>query len=255
MNQESGEVTFFSDALPAAPNSPAEEQQRVTFTAHEGAKLFPTVVVTPTAEAVVDFDFSPYEESRPLSSCFISPVPATKERGRKEMPSIPLCPPRLKLMVYSKSQWVRQSTKPCAYLTENSGTLKVFAKEEEHEFYVTLPQEDVVMNILEISEDLELMDFHVRTLEAFCAVCSHSNLALAKSINQWIGSEQLMRCLQVSGCGQMGVVRREEGHQNSELPLTMNNYMAYVHSHTGNINHTGNMTTQCCHTGNMTTQC
>jgi hypothetical protein len=102
-------------------------------------------------------------------------------------------------MLYTKSLWVRQSTKPGTYHTEDSGALKVFAKEEEHELYVTLPQEDTVMTILEISEDLELMDFHVKTLEALCAVCSHSNLTLVQWINQWISSEQLMKCLQVCG--------------------------------------------------------
>lgn len=196
MNLSSGEITFTSDALPASPGSQEERERVITFQAHNGTKLFPTVVVTPTAEAVVEFDFSPCENSSPVSSCFVAPVPADKGRGSSR-PSIPLCPPRLKLMVYSKSHWVRQSTKPCSYCTESSGTLKVFSKEEEYELYVTLPQEDVVMNILEISEDLELMGFHVRTLEAFCAVCSHSNLALAKSITHSIGSEQLLRCLKV----------------------------------------------------------
>ena len=195
LNPSSGEITFLSDALPATT-------PKITFTAYDGAKLFPTVVVMPTTESVIDLDFTPYENTRPLSSCFIAPVPTG--RGNRTS-SVPLCPPRLKLMIYSNSLWVRQSTKPPSYHTENSGALKVFGKEEEeHEIYITLPQEDAAMTILELSEDLELMDFHVQTLEAFCAVCSHSNLELAKCIDQYISSELLMKCLQVNGGGSKG---------------------------------------------------
>lgn len=203
LDLSSGKIVFRS----ADVQSDAGEQ--VTYTAHNGAKLFPTVVVTPTTENVMDFDLKPAQNTRPLSSCFTTQLStAQEEGGDKPPPSIPPCPPRLKLMVYSKSLWSRQSPDPrSCYSTETrGGPLSVSAREEkeQHEILITLPQEDQVMTVLEMSEDLDLMDFHVRTLEAFCAVCSHSNMTLAKSISQYIGSEQLLKCLQVSGRGMRG---------------------------------------------------
>lgn len=205
----SGKMVFSSDAQQeggplsqSRHSSPME--QPVTLTAHSGAKLFPTIIITPTTENVVDFDFTPSPGCKCLSSSFIPPPPQPVERRakRNEVPSIPLCPPRLKLMIYSKSLWVRQSPDPPKYSTDTSGPLKIFSKELDYDILVTLPQEDKVMNILEISEDLELMHFLIRTLEAFCAVCSHSNLVLAKSIVQFINSNQILGCLHVSHEGE-----------------------------------------------------
>ena len=104
-------------------------------------------------------------------------------------------------MRHARSLWVRRSTEPPGYAVDTTpcGSLKVSSREMGSDIVVTLPQEDRVMDILEISEDLELMGFQICTLEAFCAVCSHSNLALARSINQFINSEQLLNCLHVSG--------------------------------------------------------
>ena len=55
------------------------------------------------------------------------------------------------------------------------------------------------MDILEISEKHTLMNFHIRTLEAYAAVCSHSNLELTKSISQHIDYRQLLQCLKMDG--------------------------------------------------------
>ena len=199
LDLSNGKITFTSDATHGSHYSTDmdSDKKEVTFIAHAGAKLFPTVIITPSSEDVVDFDFTPCQNCRSLSSYFITPIHMNRE---KDEYTIPLCPPRLKLMIYSKSLWVRQYPKSSNYSTESSinGPLKVVTQEMEFDIMVTLPQEDIVMDILEISEDLDLMDFHVRTLEAFCAVCSHSNLSLTKSIARYIDSEQLLRCLQVS---------------------------------------------------------
>ena len=175
----------------------SEKRSKVTYTAHALAKLFPTVIVTPTTDTIMEMDFDPAPNCRPLSSCFITPLPTHSE---DETSSVPLCPPHLKLMRYAKSLWARQSTVSPAYSVEptTSGSFKVISKEMDLDIFLTLPQEDQVMDILEISEDLELMGFQICTLHAFCAVCSHSNLALANSISQYINSEQLLNCLHVS---------------------------------------------------------
>ena len=195
----SGRISFSTDQPPPSDGDTVTEGKReVTFTAHVGTKLFPTVVVTPSTKNAVDFDFTPGENCKSLSSHLITPIPPYK--GSKT-PEIPLCPPRFKLMGFSKSLWVRQNPTPPNYHVTSAvnGSLTISTEKElEYSILVTLPQEDLVMDIIEISEDLKLMDFHIQTIEAFCAVCSHSNLSLAKSITQFIDSEQLMKCLQVN---------------------------------------------------------
>lgn len=175
----------------------------VELVADHGTKLFPTVVITPSTDTLMTLDFTPHEDCRPLSSTFISSTSHRDSVGSTESSTIPLCPRRLDLMVHSKSYWVRQAPESPKYttgcMTGGGGALTVTTdKEVEQTISITLPQEDIVMNILEISEDLKLMDFHVQTLDTFCAVCSHSNLSLARSIMTFIDSEQLLKCLQVS---------------------------------------------------------
>ncbi len=186
-------MTFSCDAT-SEPylDSTNESQNVITHTAYAGAKLFPTIMTTPSTKDVVKFDFTPIENCKPLISYFISDT--------SDRPKTPLCPLRFKLMLYSKSSWVRQSLQSPNYSTESAidGRLKISTKDLDYDVLVTLPQEDKVMAILEISEDLVLMDFHIRTLEALCAVCSHSNLSLAKSVSQYLDSEQLLKCIQVS---------------------------------------------------------
>ena len=215
LNLSTGKLVFTCDAQSSShyqqtSDEPPVKEKKISFTAPDKTKLFPTVVITPMAENVMEFDFAPVENCRTLSSCFLratpTPTPSSPPSvedsilGPVVNPPKVLCrPPRMKLMLYSKSLWTRQSTEPLNYSTDISGPLEVLTREIKYDICVTLPQEDVVMDIREIAEDLELMNFHVHTLKAFCAVCSHSNMLIAKSIVKYINSEQLLKCLHVSG--------------------------------------------------------
>ena len=181
------------------------EDFTMELTASHGTKLFPTVVTTPYTEVLMTLDLTPKENCRPLTSTFISSASrcqdaATIVRGMES--SIPLCPHRLELMVHFQSQWVRQVPQSPKYTTGcmpgGGGALTLCTdKEVEQSVSITLPQEDNVIDLVEISEDLKLMYFHIQTLDTFCSVCSHGNLSLAQSIITFIDSEQLLSCLQV----------------------------------------------------------
>ena len=167
--------------------------------ASPGTKLFPTAILTPMTDHVVDFDFAPVESYKPLSSVF---KPLMDDSAYLEPPTTPLCPPRIKVAALTESCWRRQPLYRANYKTSIShgGGLQVTTeKEPSLSIFVTLPQEDRVMDILEISEKHDLMNFHVRTLEAYAAICSHSNLELAKDINRHIDRRQLLQCLKTDG--------------------------------------------------------
>ena len=115
---------------------------------------------------------------------------------------MPVCPPRMKIMALSTSQWLRQPPHKHIYTssTMSTGAFQVSTDRKPcYCIYVTLPEEDRVIDILELSESHSLKDFHIQTLKAYCAVCSHSNLQLAQSIAQFLDSEQLLRCLKIEG--------------------------------------------------------
>ena len=172
--------------------------------ADEGTKLFPTVVTTPSQETLLTMDLTPAEECRPLSSTFIKTLAhMTAGSKGKESSSIPFCPHRLDLMVHSKSQWVRQTPQSPEYSTKcvgdgQEGALSFTTGEEViQNISVTLPQEDIVIDMLEMAENLKLQEFYIQTLDTFCAISSHSNLAMVESIITFFDSDQLIQCLTV----------------------------------------------------------
>ena len=174
-------------------------KERTILVASPGTKLFPTVIITPVSEQVVNFDFAPVETFKPLSSIFKS---LTDDSAYLEPSTTPICPPRIKVTALTDSCWRRQPLYRANYKTSTAseGALLVTAEKDlSLSIYITLPQEDRVMDILEISEKHDLMNFHIQTLEAYSAVCSHSNLELAKDISRHIDCEQLLQCLRTDG--------------------------------------------------------
>ena len=181
-------------------NGSGSSKKKAVLVASQGTKLFPTAIITPMSDHVISFDFAPTESYKPLSSIF---KPLEDDSAHVDPPPAPpLCPKRIKVTALTDSCWRRQPMYRTNYRSSVSagGSLQATTeKEPSLSIYITLPQEDRVMDILEISEKHELMNFHIRTLEAYAAVCSHSNLQLAKGICQHIDGRQLLQCLRTEG--------------------------------------------------------
>lgn len=149
--------------------------------------------MTPSTEKLIDLDFTP-------DLCCHS-IPSTlnpSSSGTK----LPHCPPRFKLMVLTPNQWVRQAFRSIPYSSEitSGGAVKVQShKEPTYSIYATLPEEDVVMNLLELSENDKLLKFHICSLEAYKAVSSRCNVSIAKRVSEILDSEQLLHCLNLRG--------------------------------------------------------
>jgi hypothetical protein len=152
------------------------------------------------SEHVIDFDFAPVDPYLPLSSVVFKPL--MDDSAYLDDPKTPLCPRRIKVLALTESCWRRQPMYRANYKTSigSGGSLQVTTeKEPSLTIFITLPQEDRVMDILEISEKHKLMNFHIRTLETYAAVCSHSNLELAEAISQRVNCKQLLECLKTGG--------------------------------------------------------
>ena len=167
--------------------------QKISFVVNDKSKLFPTVITTPSTERVVDFDFSPEIGCNSLYSTLIS---------TRLDPKVPPCPPRMRLMALTTSQWVRQPAHKVSFTTQPAagGALQLSSdKEPAYSIFITLPEEDTVMDILEVSENEKLLQFYIHTLEAYTAVSSHSNRQLAEAISFMLDQKQLLQCLKVEG--------------------------------------------------------
>lgn len=192
MDVTSGSMTF-SAMMKGEQASGHTATREISLKTNTNCKLFPTVVITPSTERVVDFDFTPDLLCHPLSSMLIASQPGTKP---------PLCPTRLRLMALESSHWLRQPTQRASFSIHPApgGAFQVSANRETvYSIFTTLPEEDTTMDILEISEDRQLLDFHIQTLQAYRAVSSHSNLKIAEEIGALMDTEQLLQCLKLDG--------------------------------------------------------
>ena len=169
------------------------------FPVAQDTKLFPTVVITSTSEQFVDFNFNPVQDCSSLTSLLFAPF--LEASLDLDTTFTPVCPPRFKVQAYLKSRWVRQSLYKANYTVgvTSTGQLKLSAdRERSFSVLVNLPEEERAMDILELSEHHELLDFHIQTLETFCAVCSHSNLELAEKISKCLDSATILRYMRVA---------------------------------------------------------
>lgn len=181
-----GEMTF-------SCTDSSQPTKKISLVASGGCKLFPTVVVTPSTEQFLNFDFTPRLGCDSLFSV-LSSTRANCKLGP--------CVPRMKIMAFAPSQWVRQPVHKASFSTHSvtGGALQLTAeKDPVYSIYATLPEEDTVISILELSENHKLMGFHIQTLEAYSAVCSHSNRQLAEAISALLDTDQLLQCLRMEG--------------------------------------------------------
>lgn len=193
MDLNSGHMTFFTISTHHEGSPEATASHKVTLTVKKHCKLFPTVVTTPSTEKVIDLDFTPDLCCNSISSTLTPPA-----SGAKLSP----CPTRFKVMVLHPSRWIRQPFRKVPYtsVTTAKGAVKIHSyKDPTYLIYATLPEEDIVMNLLEVSEEEDLREFHIHTLRAYRAVASNCNSSIAKKVGKILDAEQLVHCLKLRG--------------------------------------------------------
>ena len=193
LDLNSGHLAFSTANTDREGSPEATASHKLTLTVKKHCKLFPTVITTPSTERVIDFDFTPDLCCNSISYTLTPP-----SSGAKLSP----CPSRFKVMALQPSRWIRQPFRKVPYtaVTTAKGSVKIHSyKEPSYLIYATLPEEDQVMNLLEISEQEELRKFHIYTLEAYRAVASNCNRRFAKKIGEILDAEQLLHCLKLRG--------------------------------------------------------
>ena len=184
----SGQLAF-STALPGQNSS----SHKRTLSVETRCKLFPTVITTPSTEKIIDLDFTPDLCCNSIASTL---VPTSS--GAKLSP----CPSRFRLMALTPSRWVRQPFHRVPFMSSVAaeGGVEVQShREPSYSVCATLPEEDQVMDLLELSENEKLLQFHMSTLMAYSAVSSNCNEAIVRKVAAILDPEQLLRCLKLRG--------------------------------------------------------
>ncbi|XP_041353187.1 ryanodine receptor-like isoform X2 [Gigantopelta aegis] len=159
------------------------------FQVEPGTKLFPAVICEPTIKEMFQFELGSTKTSLPLSAAVF--------RGPKSI--IPMCPPRLDVQVLDRSSWARV---PSVALHVNTLKLSdirgwsMLCENPVSMMAVHIPEEDRCLDILEMTENEKLLDFHAKTLELYMAVSSHGNHKVANALVQHVDEKQLMYCIQ-----------------------------------------------------------
>ncbi|KAK3094056.1 hypothetical protein FSP39_023525 [Pinctada imbricata] len=152
-----------------------------------GTMLFPAVICEPTIKEMLQFELGHTKHTLPLSAAIF--------RGPKQV--MPTCPPRLDVQVIQRGCWSRVPSHLLKIHSLKMSDVKgwsMLCEDPVGMLAVYIPEEDRSLDILELTEDKPLLDFHAKTLDLYQAVCYHGNHRVANSLKQYVDVRQLMYC-------------------------------------------------------------
>uniref|UniRef100_A0A8C1VBL3 Ryanodine receptor 3 n=1 Tax=Cyprinus carpio TaxID=7962 RepID=A0A8C1VBL3_CYPCA len=149
-------------------------------------KLFPAVFVQPTSPNLFQFEFPKIPDAMPLSSAIFKSLQRNPE---------PQCPPRLDVQTIVSVLWSRMPNTflsvETARVSERHGWV-VQCLEPLQMMAVHIPEENRCIDIMELSENEDLRQFHYHTLKLFCALCALGNTRVAHALCSHLDQSQLL---------------------------------------------------------------
>uniref|UniRef100_A0A671MJD1 Ryanodine receptor 3-like n=1 Tax=Sinocyclocheilus anshuiensis TaxID=1608454 RepID=A0A671MJD1_9TELE len=149
-------------------------------------KLFPAVFVQPTSPNLFQFEFPKIPDAMPLSSAIFKSLQRNPE---------PQCPPRLDVQTIVSVLWSRMPNTflsvETARVSERHGWV-VQCLEPLQMMAVHIPEENRCIDIMELSENEDLRQFHYHTLKVFCALCALGNTRVAHALCSHLDQSQLL---------------------------------------------------------------
>ncbi|XP_056366826.1 ryanodine receptor 1-like [Oenanthe melanoleuca] len=146
------------------------------FQVEPNTKLFPAVFVQPSTQNVLQFELGKLKNIMPISAAMFS--------SERQNPA-PQCPPRLLIQHLSPVTWSRlpgaQLGVESARLGERQGWA-VECSQPLQMMALHIPEEDRCIDILELWERQDLLQFHCHTLRLYCAVCALGNNRVAHAL-------------------------------------------------------------------------
>ncbi|XP_031429541.1 ryanodine receptor 1b isoform X8 [Clupea harengus] len=160
------------------------------FQVEPNTKLFPAVFASPSSQNMLQFELGKLKNIMPISAAMF--------RSDRKNP-VPQCPPRLIVEILTPVIWSRMPNhflKPdVARVSERQGWM-VECTEPLTMMALHIPEENRCIDILELSERLDLMKFHYHTLMLYCAVCALGNNRVAHALCSHVDEAQLLYAIE-----------------------------------------------------------
>ncbi|ELK05575.1 Ryanodine receptor 3 [Pteropus alecto] len=148
-------------------------------------KVFPAVFLQPTSTSLFQFELGKLKTAMPLSAAIFK---------SEEKNPVPQCPPRLDVQTIQPVLWSRM---PSSFLkvetervSERHGWV-VQCLEPLQMMALHIPEENRCVDILELCEQEDLMQFHYHTLRLYSAVCALGNSRVAYALCSHVDLSQL----------------------------------------------------------------
>nr|KAF6411638.1 ryanodine receptor 1 [Rousettus aegyptiacus] len=166
------------------------KESNTFFQVEPNTKLFPAVFVLPTHQNVIQFELGKQKNIMPLSAAmFLS---------ERKNPA-PQCPPRLEVQMLMPISWSRMPNRFLQVETQRAGERLGWAVQCQEPLIMMalhIPEENRCMDILELSERLNLQRFHSHTLRLYRAVCALGNNRVAHALCSHVDQAQLLHALE-----------------------------------------------------------
>nr|XP_018669433.1 ryanodine receptor 3 [Ciona intestinalis] len=154
-------------------------------------RLYPAVFSFPTTHSVFQFELGRSKNCMPLSA-------AVLECERKNV--IPQCPPRLVVQSLRKVTWTRMPSKlphpECRRESVRSkgwtSELKPSNTDAYNAAILHVPEENRCIDLLELTENEELLHFHEQTLKLYRSMCALGNHRVSHALCSYVDQKQLM---------------------------------------------------------------
>uniref|UniRef100_A0A8C3UUD6 Ryanodine receptor 1 n=1 Tax=Catharus ustulatus TaxID=91951 RepID=A0A8C3UUD6_CATUS len=156
------------------------------FQVEPNTKLFPAVFVQPTTQNVLQFELGKLKNIMPISAAMFS--------SERQNPA-PQCPPRLVIQHLSPVTWSRMPTEYLGTESARLGERQGWAVECSQPLQMMalhIPEEDRCIDILELWEREDLLQFQCHTLRLYCAVCALGNNRVAHALCSHVDQAQLL---------------------------------------------------------------
>ncbi|ULT90419.1 hypothetical protein L3Y34_008632 [Caenorhabditis briggsae] len=158
----------------------------VKFKLEPGAMLFPAAFVTPTATDILQFELGRIKYTFPLSAAMFKSC---------EKSLVPFCPPRLTVEQIESVYWARvpnETLRTTALKLSEVRGWSVLCNDPVRIMSVYIPEKDQSLDILEMIEMPDMLEFHRQTLNLYCKLASHGNHKVAHTLCQHIDEDQIM---------------------------------------------------------------
>uniref|UniRef100_A0A3B5KSP6 Uncharacterized protein n=1 Tax=Xiphophorus couchianus TaxID=32473 RepID=A0A3B5KSP6_9TELE len=153
-------------------------------------KLFPAVFAKATSPNVFQFELGRIKNVMPLSAGLF--------KSERKNPA-PQCPPRLHVQFLTPVLWSRVPNhflKVSASRVNDRHGWQVQCSDPLQFMSLHIPEENRSVDILELSEQKDLLKFHYHTLRLYSAICALGNNRVAHALCSHIDEAQLLQAIE-----------------------------------------------------------